>query len=296
VTKVAIELWERAFRLTEQDGDSGSGSAPSRVQIDGRRVSCQSCPISGWSSCSSAGKSIEVSKRMLFKVPQMPLSIWADEPHRIVSSDRRSFLPKGYYNTSGVYSLVRVEIQHTLRVVVYVEGQLSSESASEVSFDVEDTAQDETRVYILGLQEQQQHGESDDETHPPSYHRSFTTVVVEGDRLAEMDRRSFEALQDFEMIMARSSLEAAATVTVAVLGLAGGGSRAGVETVVVTAEPPCYEESIRSSFTSTRGVPSAEWTRGASIDQRSLRDSLWDSNSGRPSTSTDTYTPLSTAS
>jgi hypothetical protein len=181
-----------------------------------------------------------------------------------------------------------------LRAVVFVDGQLSSESSSKsICFPVEDIAQGETRVHILGLQDQQPQGE--DETELPSYHRSFMTVVVDGVRLAEMDRRSFDALEDFEMLMNRSPVQdaTAARVTVAAASATSTSiSGAGNETVAVTVHPPCYEESIRSSFASSRGVVSAEGTRGPSFDQRSLHDSLWgsnNSNSGRPSTSTDTY-------
>ena len=311
VSKVAIELWERAFRLQDQPAGTDGSNSPttSRVQVDERRVSRQSCPILDWPSCSSTGEIIEVSKRLSFKVPQMPLDIWADEPDRIVSTDRRSSLPKGYCNISGVYSLVGLEIQHMLRVVVFVDGQLASESSTRAAFAVDDTAHGEARVHILGLQEQQPQGE--DETELPSYHRSFTTMVVDGARLAEMDRRSFEALQDFEMLMTRSpSLDIVASrVTVATVS-ATESAPEGNEMVTATVHPPCYEDSIQSSFTSSRGVVSAEWTRGVSLDQRSLHDSLWESNSGRPSTSTDTYaqdlanyterhsyaTPLSSAS
>ncbi|KAF9547686.1 hypothetical protein EC957_008043 [Mortierella hygrophila] len=290
VSKVAIELWERAFRLQDQPAGTDDNNSPttSRVQVDERRVSCQSCQISDWPSCSSTGETIEVSKTLLFKVPQMPLDVWADEPDRIVSTDRRSSLPKGYCNISGMYSLVGLEIQHLLRVVVFVDGQLVSESSTNATFPVDDTAHGEARVHILGLQEQQPQGE--DETELPSYHRSFTTMVVNGARLAEIDRRSFEALQDFEMLVTRSpSLDTMASrVTVAGVSEIES-AQAGNETVTVTVHPPCYEESIRSSFTSSREVVSAEWTRGASLDQRSLHDSLWESNSSRPSTSTDTY-------
>ncbi|KAG9071232.1 hypothetical protein KI688_008777 [Linnemannia hyalina] len=290
VSKVAIELWERAFRLQDQPAGTDGSNSPttSRVQVNERRVSCQSCQISDWPSCSSTGETIEVSKTLLFKVPQMPLDVWADEPDRIVPTDRRSSLPKGYCNISGVYSLVGLEIQHLLRVVVFVEGQLVSESSTKATFPVDDTAHGEARVHILGLQEQQPQGE--DETELPSYHRSFTTMVVNGARLAEMDRRSFEALQDFEMLMTRSpSLDTAASRATMAAVSATDSEQAGNETVAVAVHPPCYEESIRSSFTSSREVVSAEWTRGASLDQRSLHDSLWESNSGRPSTSTDTY-------
>lgn len=298
VSKVAIELWERAFRLQEQpeSANSTDSNSPtvSRVQVDERRVSCQICSIADWPSCSSTGETIEVSKRLMFKVPQLPLDAWADELDRIVSTDRRSSLPKGSCNISGVYSLVGLEIQHMLRAVVFVDGQLSSESSSKsICFPVEDIAQGETRVHILGLQDQQPQGE--DETELPSYHRSFMTVVVDGVRLAEMDRRSFDALEDFEMLMNRSPVQdaTAARVTVAAASATSTSiSGAGNETVAVTVHPPCYEESIRSSFASSRGVVSAEGTRGPSFDQRSLHDSLWgsnNSNSGRPSTSTDTY-------
>lgn len=290
VSKVAIELWERAFRLQDPPAgtDGSNNSTTSRVQVDERRVSCQSCPISDWPSCSSTGETIEVSKRLLFKVPQMPLDVWADEPDRIVSTDRRSYLPKGYCNNSGVHSLVGLEIQHMLRVVVFVDGQLASGSSTGTTFPVDDTAHGEARVHILGLQEQQPQGE--DETELPSYHRSFTTMVVDGARLAEMDRRSFEALQDFEMLTTRSPLlnTTASRVTVTAVS-ATESAQSGNETVTVMVHPPCYEESIRSSFTSSRGVVSTEWTRGASLDQRSLHDSLWETNSSRPSTSTDTY-------
>ncbi|KAK3819039.1 MAG: hypothetical protein J3R72DRAFT_35853 [Linnemannia gamsii] len=279
VSKVAIELWERAFRLQEQDGG--------KVQVDERLVSCQSCPIPDWPSCLPDGETIEVTKRLLFKVPQMPLAVWADEPDRVQSTDRRSHLPKGSCNISGLNALVSLEIQHTLRIVVFVEGQLASESSSGASFPVDDTAHGETQVHILGLQEQQPQ-ESGDETEPPSYHRSFTTVVVEGARLAEMDRSSFDALHEFDLIMARSPSLDATAATAAVTATAAT-AVSGNETVSVTVHPPCYEESIRSSFASSRRMVSAEWTRGASLDQRSLHDSLWDSNSGRPSTSNDTY-------
>ncbi|KAG0286188.1 hypothetical protein BGZ96_009656 [Linnemannia gamsii] len=300
VTKVAIELWERAFRLQEQSASASStdsnGLTTSKVQVDERRVSCQTCQISDWPSCSSTGETIVVSKRLMFKVPQLPLDIWASEPDCIVSNDRRCPLPKGVCNITGVYSLVGLEIQHILRVVVFVDGQLSSgSSSSSTCFPVDDTAQGQTRVHIMGLQEQQPQGE--EETELPSYHRSFTTVVVDGDRMAEMDRRSSEALQDFDLLLTRSPLQDATETRVTVTtALAAStvipGTGTGNETVAVTVHPPCYEESIRSSFASARGVDFADWTRAPSLDQRSLHDSLWDnnnSNSGRVSTSTDTY-------
>lgn len=298
VSKIAIELWERTFRLQEQPASTSSAGSDnlttSKIQVDERRVSCQSCPISGWPSCSSTGETIVVTKCLMFKVPQLPLDIWASEPDRIVSNDRRSPLPKGYCNISGVYSLVGLEIQHILRVVVFVDGQLSSESSSSSTcFPVDDTAQGQTRVHILGLQEQQPQGEEDTEL--PSYRRSFTTAVVDGDRMAEMDRRSSEALQDFDLLLTRSTSQDAtdtgATVTAALAAstvIPGTGN----EIVTVTAHPPCYEESIRSSFASARVVDTADWTRAPSLDQRSLHDSLWNNNDNsgdRISTSIDTY-------
>ncbi|KAF9932085.1 hypothetical protein FBU30_009015 [Linnemannia zychae] len=289
VSKVTIELWERAFRVQRDQRQHIGENLPSKVQVDERRVSSQSCSISEWPGSSMKGETISITKRLLFKVPQMPLTIWADEPGRIVSTDRRSLLPKGYCNNSGMYSLVNLEIQHVLRVLVNVNGQLSSESTTKTSFPVDDTAQGESRVHILGLTEQQPQ-EAEDETEPPSYRRSFMTRVVEGDRLVEIDCTSFETLQDFGMLMSRTSLVDTPLVTVPIVTIAETRAPgADNQTATVRVHPPGYEESIRSSFTSSREANSIDRIRGASLDHQSLHDSAWDSNSGRPSTSTDTY-------
>ncbi|KAF9170392.1 hypothetical protein BGX20_009030 [Mortierella sp. AD010] len=216
VSKVVIELWESVFHQCPVDQNQGSTEGFKEVHLEERLVTRQNCPIVDWPTSTAEGEPAVIAKRLLFKVPEAPLKPWSEEVEEITIHDRRSSTPRGFCHSSKAFPDIRTRVEHTLRAVVYIGGL--REDAVESDSIEEDVAEQEIKVIVVGL-----HLEESvvDETLPPSYNRSFTNVLVEGARLAEIDRNSIEALRD---------------------------SNLGEQSLF----PPCYEESISSTPSSPR--------------------------------------------
>ncbi|KAG0371034.1 hypothetical protein BC939DRAFT_437531 [Gamsiella multidivaricata] len=228
-TKVTIELIESIYARPH-----GASGPQSDILIDERLVTRQNCPVHDWPS-STTEEPVLVPKRLMFKVPQLPLSAWSKDD-AIAMSNVRPSLDKGFCHASGMYTNSNVRIAHFLRVLVQVRG-LSSDAGSTIEHD---SGENEARVWIVGNQEYK-----DDEMNPPSYYRSFSTKLVEGDKIHEIDQLAIEALQD-EL----------------------------PESVV----PPCYEDSCVGSSARTSPMLTS-WPNHSqtSLDQFSLIESLGES-------------------
>ncbi|KAI1302099.1 hypothetical protein EDD11_005748 [Mortierella claussenii] len=301
VTKVAIELWESVIRVGSATSGTArsnqySGEEPRNIEemrLDERLVSRQNCPIAGWPSSSAIPETngqgeqeqlqqqqpTFITKRLLFKAPDVPLEPWAEETDEITLQDRRSRLPKGFCHSSGTYLQVGVRIEHTLRVLVYLQGTPSGHKQLEAGSAEEDIAEQDIQVCVIGSH--QQEASRTDETLPPSYHRSFTNLLVDGIELAEIDRRSVEALhQDLVHHYDHLGLQQGQESS-------GGGPS---PITIALQEPPCYEESIRSTLSSTTLVTTGLDGR-SSLDVRSFQESLEGESSASGSTrpSTDTF-------
>ncbi|KAG0073600.1 hypothetical protein BGZ93_002103, partial [Podila epicladia] len=214
ISKLTIELFESIYSSTERGADSSLRG----TLLDQRLVTRQNCPIQGWPS-SMADEPVLIPKRLLFKTPQFPLNQWNDKTRSTYqhqsSSNALPSLQKGFCHASGYYPQAQLWVEHTLRVEVQVCG------LSDSGHKVHDLAESESDVWIVGNQEYR-----DDESIPPSYFRSFSTILVDGNKIREMDERAFEALQsDFY----------------------GLGS-------IPNVQPPGYEESISSSSSSTSNL------------------------------------------
>ncbi|KAG0251253.1 hypothetical protein BG011_007746 [Mortierella polycephala] len=218
ITKVAIELLESVFAL-----DASDPNRVTDVLIDERLVTRQNCPLQDWPA-SMSDEPIAVSKRLMFKVPVLPLTTWSKPEETL--SHFRSGLDRGLCHSSGTHPLVNVRIAHSVRIIIEVKG-LSEDAESKVEYDSGEAV---TNVWIVGNQEYQ-----DDDSHPPSYYRSFSTALVEGDKIQEMDQLTIEALQDDLL-------------------------------------PPCYEDSIGSS--STLSSPTLTNISETSFDQVSWHEDL----------------------
>ncbi|KAF8975540.1 hypothetical protein BGZ46_009058, partial [Entomortierella lignicola] len=249
VSKVAIELWESVFQQNPVDVNQGLTEGVKETHLDERLVSRQ-CPTINWPSSTPDGEPAVIVKRLLFKVPELPLKTWSEETGEITIHDRRSSVPRGFCHSSRVFPQIRTRIEHTLRTVIYLEGP--SQDETNLNTTEEDLAEQETKVVVVGLHLQEN---NTDETLPPSYHRSFTNVLVEGARMAAIDRNSIEALRD-------SNLD---------------------EQIMF---PPCYEEIVSSAPSSLKTMVASEYDIRDSLDIRSLQDS---SGEGSSSSSNSTY-------
>ncbi|KAI1314480.1 hypothetical protein EDD11_002143 [Mortierella claussenii] len=185
VTKITIELLESVYHYRSSRSDSDE-TEKKGVLIDERLVTRQNCPLQDWPS-STIEEPVLIPKRLLFKVPQTPLLIWSKSEELLTPSCSRSTLDKGFCHASGTYAHAGVRIAHSLRIAVHVRG-LSSDTQGHIEHDY---AESETSVWIVGNQEYK-----DDDTHPPSYYRSFSNTLVDGDKLHEIDQQAIEALQD----------------------------------------------------------------------------------------------------
>ncbi|KAG0042341.1 hypothetical protein BGZ83_000569 [Gryganskiella cystojenkinii] len=185
VKKLTIELLESVYVLAGADND---GEEPKEILVDERLVSRQNCPIRDWPA-STTEEPVMIPKRLMFKVPQSPLSSsWSSSSEQeITATTSRTYLEKGICHTSGRSASANIRVAHSIRVHVQLQG-LTCDVESVVEYD---SAESETEVMIVGHQEYKE-----DESHPPSYYRSFTTKLVEGNRLHEMDRQAIEALSD----------------------------------------------------------------------------------------------------
>ncbi|KAG0205683.1 hypothetical protein BGX28_002754 [Mortierella sp. GBA30] len=241
VTKVTTEILESVYLL---DGDHRSGAiqeedGPKEVLVDERLVTRQNCPISDWPS-SVTEEPVTIPKRLLFKIPQLPLSNWSKSEAAITSSTLpRLGLDKGLCHASGIYPRASVKIVHTLRVTVQIRG-LSDNAESQVEFD---SGESDHQVWIVGNQEYKE-----DDTQPPSYYRSFSMQLVDGDKIREIDQQALEALQDDLAILLPSAIH-----------------------------PPGYEQTPSSSTSSSRTLTSWPGQSQTSLGQLSLSESLVES-------------------
>lgn len=182
VKKLTIELFESVYVLAGDNEEEPS----SEILVDERLVSRQNCPINNWSA-STTEEPVTIPKRLMFKVPRAPLNSWSSIHWEINSSSNRAGLEKGLCHTSGRLPTANTRVAHSIRVTVQLQG-LTCDAASETVFE---SVENEAEVMIVGHQEYK-----DDESHPPSYYRSFTTELVDGNKIQELDRRAIEALQD----------------------------------------------------------------------------------------------------
>ncbi|KAF9573423.1 hypothetical protein EC968_008508 [Mortierella alpina] len=243
VMKITTELLELVYVMDKRPPDDGAegGDSLTEILVDERLVTRQNCPISDWPA-SLTDEPVMIPKRLMFKIPQLPLLSWS-KPEEAVSATTlpRSGLEKGQCHATGVYPSANVRIAHTLRVVIHVRG-LSDDDESKIEYD---QGESDHNVWIVGNQEY-----NEDDTHPPSYYRSFSTTLVRGDKIHEIDQRAIEALQDdWAFIL-----------------------------------PPCYEETCSllpsSSMSSSSSVSTLTVWPGhshASVDQFSLGESLSES-------------------
>ncbi|KAF9321884.1 hypothetical protein BG003_010140 [Podila horticola] len=180
VSKVAIELWESV-----EPSIQGQDPENTKKITDFRLVSRQNCPVESWPT--SINDPVVISKRLLFKVPTLPLEFWSssmDYPLEI--DDSRCKLSKGVCHTSAAFPHLGFKLCHTLRATVYF-GEPGTESLEQ------DTAEHDIEIQITG---QHSTPEDEHENHLPSYARSFCSVLVDDARMQEIDRVSFEAMQE----------------------------------------------------------------------------------------------------
>lgn len=211
VSKVTIELFESIYSSMERGDTDPSHQRQGQTLLDQRLVTRQNCPIQGWSS-SMADEPVLILKRLLFKIPQLPLDQWNDKTRstyqHLNSSGTLPSLQKGFCHASGYYPQAQLWVEHTLRVEVQIRG------LSDDGHAVHESTECESDVWVVGNQEYR-----DDESFPPSYYRSFSTTLVDSNKIHEMDERALEALQsDFYGLGAIPNIQ-----------------------------PPGYEESITSS-------------------------------------------------
>ncbi|KAG0272962.1 hypothetical protein BGZ95_011244, partial [Linnemannia exigua] len=208
VTKITIELFERILALERKRREGQEGDDDEEeVLLHERLVTRQNCPLHDWPG-STMDEPATIAKRLLFKVPQLPLSTWSSSQTEQVTSlsSYRAGLEKGCCHASGDYRLGPlsppsssssseetrdIRIRHLIRFTFQIRGLTDPSSSSSESKIETESFQKETYVWIVGNQEYRE-----DETVPPSYYRSFSTTLVEVDKIPEMDRRAMEALQD----------------------------------------------------------------------------------------------------
>ncbi|KAF9363877.1 hypothetical protein BGX34_003113 [Mortierella sp. NVP85] len=180
VTKITIEMLESIYACHQTE----SGQIVETL-IDERLATRQNCPPQDWPS-SSSDEPIEIPKRLMFKVPQLPLPVWTKEQSAL-KTNWRSSLEKGFCHPSGTYADANLRIAHSLRVLVNVRGL----SDSDEPLIEEDYGESDASIWIVGNQ-----GYKEDESYPPAYYRSFSTTLVEGDKICELDQQAMEALRD----------------------------------------------------------------------------------------------------
>lgn len=185
VSKVVIELWESVMPSCQEQGQE---TATTTKQADNRLVSRQNCPVSDWPA--STHELVAISRRLMFKVPTLPLEFWSSlSDYPLTIDESRCKLAKGVCHTSGSFPQLGFRVCHTLRAIVYF-GKL--ESSTEPAH--QDTVEYDIEVQVTG-----QHQIPTEEEHGnllPSYSRSFCSVLVDGVRMQQIDRQSFEALQE----------------------------------------------------------------------------------------------------
>ncbi|KAF9119225.1 hypothetical protein BGX30_004009, partial [Mortierella sp. GBA39] len=283
VTKITIELLERILAVDDAE-DQGD------VLLHERLVTRQNCPIWDWPG-STMEEPVTIAKRLMFKVPQLPLSAWSSVESEEVTSltSYRAGLEKGHIHASGDYRLGSlsnnntatntsdsgdmryIRIRHSIRFTFQIRGLTDPSTSSNAATIETESFQKDTDVWIVGNQEYRE-----DDTLPPSYYRSFSTTLVDSDKIPEMDQRAIEALQDdipdlifppcYEDCLTRLTHTVSSSSTVA--GSSGEGSRS---------------SSVSSSPTLASWRPSVESQRGGmmmdvNVSHFSLNESLAESH------------------
>ncbi|KAF9947860.1 hypothetical protein BGZ72_010211 [Mortierella alpina] len=103
VTKITTELLELVYVLDKRpsDDDIEGEESTTEVLVDERLVTRQNCPISDWPA-SMSDEPIIIPKRLLFKIPQLPLLHWSKSEEAVsAASLPRSGLEKGLCHASG---------------------------------------------------------------------------------------------------------------------------------------------------------------------------------------------------
>ncbi|KAF9551931.1 hypothetical protein EC957_000129 [Mortierella hygrophila] len=284
VTRITIELLERILAVDDAEDQED-------VLLHERLVTRQNCPIQDWPG-STMEEPVTIAKRLMFKVPQLPLSAWSSVESEEVTSlgSYRAGLEKGHIHASGDYRLGSlsnnstatdnsdngdmryIRIRHLIRFTFQIRGLTDpSTSTSDAETIETESFQKDTDVWIVGNQEYRE-----DDTLPPSYYRSFSTTLVDSDKIPEMDQRAIEALQDdipdlifppcYEDCLTRLTQTVSSSSTVA--GSSGEGSRS---------------SSVSSSPTLASWRPSVESRRGGvmmdvNVSHFSLNESLAESH------------------
>ncbi|KAG0038996.1 hypothetical protein BGZ82_010111 [Podila clonocystis] len=183
VSNVAIELWESVMPFSNDQDQNPENNT--KQFADSRLVSRQNCPVADWPT--STQDPIAISKRLLFKVPTLPLEFWSSSiDYPLAIDDSRSKLAKGVCHTSAAFLHLGFKLCHTLRAIVYF-GKPGTDP------DEQDTAEHDIEIQVTG---QHLTPEDEHENHLPSYAKSFCSVLVDGARMQEIDRQSFEAMRD----------------------------------------------------------------------------------------------------
>ncbi|KAF8931344.1 hypothetical protein BGZ47_000132, partial [Haplosporangium gracile] len=288
VTKITIELMERVLVVDDAEDEED-------VLLHERLVTRQNCPIQDWPG-STMEEPVAIAKRLMFKVPQLPLSSWSSTENEEVTSlaSYRAGLEKGHIHASGDYRLGSlsnktnnssdgedrryIRIRHLVRFTFQIRGLTDLSTSSDAATIETESIQKETHVWIVGNQEYRE-----DETLPPSYYRSFSTTLVDSDKIPEMDQRAIEALQDdipdliyppcYEDCLARLTPTVSSSSST-VAGSSGEGSRS---------------SSVSSSPTLASWRPSVDSQRGTmmmggldvNVSHFSLNESLAESHASQ---------------
>ncbi|KAG0266767.1 hypothetical protein DFQ27_009436 [Actinomortierella ambigua] len=199
LTKMSVELWEAVYRL-DDNNDSNAERQPLSVRLTSR----QNCPLSAdWEPSTVDTPSI-LSKRLLFKVPELPVSTWCK------NKDGYTAVPgRGFCHISGEYLCSKIKIEHTLKLVLgyqyevpveedpFRNSRRSSTGGSSISEDTivvrEEIIEAEEKVMIVS------HADSDvghDDAEPPCYYRSFASVPVNPSDIQFIDAAIAQTLHD----------------------------------------------------------------------------------------------------
>ncbi|KAG0316670.1 hypothetical protein BGZ97_006506 [Linnemannia gamsii] len=289
LTRITIELLERILAVDDAEDQED-------VLLHERLVTRQNCPIHDWPG-STMEEPVTIAKRLMFKVPQLPLSSWSSFKHEEITSlsGFQASLDKGLCHASGDYRLgslstsritntdnsgedrKHIRIRHLIRFSFQIRGLADPSTSSHPETVETESIQKDAHVWIVGNQDYHE-----DETFPPSYYRSFSTTLVDSDKILEMDQRAIEALQDdipdlisppcYEDCLARLS------PTVSLSSTVGGSSREGSRSSSVSSSPTLA--SWRPSVESQRG----EMVMDMNVSHFSLNESLAESHASQ-----DTY-------
>ncbi|KAG0245173.1 hypothetical protein BGW41_002642 [Actinomortierella wolfii] len=198
LTKLSVELWEAVYRLDDQ-GDADGNRKP----LDMRLCSRQNCPLSADWRPSTLDAPSFISKRLLFKVPDMPVSTWSK------NKDGYTAIPgRGVCHTSGEYLCSKIKIEHTFKLILEYQYEVVVEESAPKNGRRSNTGgsnhPDEVVVIRDGVVEAEErvmivsHLDSTNghDAEPPCYYRSFTSVPVNPSHIPYIDAAIAHALHD----------------------------------------------------------------------------------------------------